>query len=323
MADESARTFEIAAEHATSDVPIAAPTDRVADVRQRMVGHRFDSAGHIIVCEDRTFRGILRIEELFASSGDLQVGTVMDREPPVVAPGVDQEVAAWRAIRAEESALAVVDGSNRFVGLIPPHSLLAVLLAEHDEDLSRLGGLLRSGSAARSAGEERLARRFMHRIPWLLVGLGGALLAADIVGAFEAQLQQTITLAFLIPGIVYLADAVGTQAETIVVRGLSVGIPMKSMARRELAVGTVIGITLAAIAGPIVWWRWGDREVALVSALALASACSVAAVVAVALPSVFVRLGQDPAFGSGPLATVIQDLLSILIYLGIAMIVIT
>jgi magnesium transporter len=216
-----------------------------------------------------------------------------------------------------------VDESNRFVGLIPPHSLLAVLLAEHDEDLSRLGGLLRNSSAARSAGEEPLARRFVHRIPWLLVGLGGALLAADIVGAFEAQLQQTIILAFFIPGIVYLADAVGTQTETIVVRGLSVGLPMKSMARRELAVGTVIGITLAAIAGPIVWWRWGDPEVALVAALALASACSVAAVVAVALPSVFVRLGQDPAFGSGPLATVIQDLLSILIYLGIAMMVIT
>jgi magnesium transporter len=191
-------------------------------------------------------------------------------------------------------------------------------LAEHDEDLSRFGGLIQSTSKARSTSEEPVTRRFEHRIPWLLLGLIGALLAADIVGLFESRLRETIILAFFIPGIVYLADAVGTQTETIVVRGLSVGVPMRSMVFRELMAGTVIGIAMAAIAGPLIWWRWGDSRVALVAALALAIACAVAAVVAVALPSLFVRFGRDPAFGSGPLATVIQDLLSILIYLGIA-----
>jgi magnesium transporter len=53
-------------------------------------------------------------------------------------------------------------------------------------------------------------RRVWHRLPWLLLGLAGALVAADLVGWFEAQLRVQVMLAFFLPGIVYLADAVGT-----------------------------------------------------------------------------------------------------------------
>jgi magnesium transporter len=242
----------------------------------------------------------------------------MDRDAPVVRPGVDQEIAAWQAVRHEEAALAVVNGNGRFVGIIPPHRLLAVLLSEHEEDLSRLGGFLRSTSNARVTSEEPVRRRFRHRLPWLLVGLGGALAAADFVGWFESQLRHKVMLAFFIPGIVYLADAVGTQTETIVVRGLSVGVSMRRMLGRELLAGLAIGLAIAVIAGPLVWWRWGDADVALSVALSLFAACSTATVAAMTLPWLFDALGLDPAFGTGPLATVIQDLLSILIYFLIA-----
>jgi magnesium transporter len=131
--------------------------------------------------------GILRIEELLAAPADSLVEDLMDREASVVGPGVDQEVAAWHAVRNEEAALSVVDGEGRFVGIIPPHRLLAVLLSEHEEDLSRLGGFLKSASAARTTSEEPIERRFWHRVPWLIVGLGGALLAADLVGWFETR----------------------------------------------------------------------------------------------------------------------------------------
>lgn len=238
----------------------------------------------------------------------------MDAAPPVVAPGVDQEVAAWQAVQHAESALAVVDGDGRFVGLIPPHRLLAVLLSEHEEDLSRLGGFLKNTSIARHASEEAILRRFWHRLPWLLLGLAGALMAADIVGWFEAQLQGNVVLAFFVAGVVYLADAVGTQTETVVVRGLSVGVAIKQVVWRELLTGALIGIVLALVAYPLVSWRWGAGDVAFGVSLALLAACSTATIAAMALPWGFDRVGVDPAFGSGPLATVIQDLLSILMY---------
>ncbi|MGK2913449.1 MAG: magnesium transporter [Porticoccaceae bacterium] len=282
------------------------------------MGQRYESASHIIVCDNHTFLGVVTIEDLLTAAADATLDDLMDRDAPIVAPGEDQEIAAWHAVRNEESALSVVDKEGRFVGIIPPYRLLAVLLSEHEEDLSRLGGFTKSTAAARTAGEEPVQRRFRHRFPWLLIGLGGALFSADLVGWFEAQLQHKVILAFFIPGIVYLADAVGTQTETIIVRGLSVGIRMRQMIARELLAGLAIGLTLGAVSGPLVWWRWGEVDVALCMGLSVFAACSTATLTAMALPWLFDAFEIDPAFGSGPLATVIQDLLSILIYFVIA-----
>ena len=315
-------TFEIASEHASTGVPITLPTNRIEDVRRALVGQHYETASLVIVCEAGKFLGVLRIEELLAAPADALVASVMDRDPPIVAPGLDQEVAAWHAIRNEESALSVVDAEGRFVGVIPPHRLLAVILSEHEEDLSRLGGFIKSTASARTTSEEPVQRRFRHRIPWLLVGLAGALLAADFVGWFEAQLEQKVMLAFFIPGIVYLADSVGTQAETIVVRCLSVGIGIRQMIRRELLAGLAIGIVLGTAGGLLVWWRWQEADVALVVGLAVFAASSTATLAAMAVPWLLDTFDFDPAFGSGPLATVIQDLLSILIYFVIALVVV-
>jgi magnesium transporter len=311
-------TFETAEEHASSAVPIAAPSHRVDEIRSMLTGRQFDNANHIVVCESGKFLGIIRIETLLAAPDGSAASQLMDRDAPVVRPGVDQEVAAWRAVQHQESALAVVDKAGRFVGLIPPHRLLAVLLLEHEEDLARLGGFLKETAVARKASQEPVPRRFWHRVPWLFLGLGGALVAADIIAAFEAELHRRVILAFFVPGIVYLADAVGTQTETVVVRGLSVGVAMRHMLRRELLTGLVMGLALGAISFPAVWLRWADRDLAVGVALAVFAACSTATLAAMALPWLFDLLGLDPAFGSGPLATVIQDLLSILIYFMVA-----
>lgn len=310
-------SFETALEHACTNVPIVAPGDRAAAIRESLCGHQYDSVTHIVVCESGCFRGILRLEDLFAAPAEAIAGNLMDADAPVVAPGVDQEVAAWHAVQHEEAALSVVDVDGRFVGLIPPYRLLAVLLSEHEEDLARVGGFLKNASTAQSTSLEAVSRRFWHRLPWLLLGCGGALLAADIVGWFERQLQAQVILAFFVPGIVYLADAVGTQTETVVVRGLSVGIGVSRMVWRELLTGLVIGLALALVAYPVVLWRWGSESVALGVALSLFAACGTATLAAMALPWLLEHFDLDPAFGSGPLATVIQDLLSILIYFAI------
>jgi magnesium transporter len=310
--------FGTAAQHASARVPVAAPSDSVETLITSMRGQHFESAAVTAVCEDGRLVGLATIERLLAAPRSSTVAEVMDPRPPSVAPGTDQEQAAWEAVRHDEPGLAVVDPSGRFVGLIAPQRMLGVLLDEHDEDLARLGGFLGSTAAARTASEERVSRRLWHRLPWLLVGLLGAMLAAGIVGAFEAELERQVLIAFFVPGVVYMADAVGTQTEALVIRGLSVGVAIGRIALREAVTGFLIGVLLAAVSLPLVLVVWGDLEVALAVSVALFAACSVATLVAMALPWLLQRLGRDPAFGSGPLATVVQDLLSILIYFAVA-----
>lgn len=87
---------------------------------------------------------------------------------------------------------------------------------------------------------------------------------------------------------------------------------------REVLTGMLLGTALAGLAFPVILLVWGDVLVAWAVAIALLAASSIATAVAMALPWLFHRLGRDPAFGSGPLATVLQDLLSVLIYFMIA-----
>jgi magnesium transporter len=230
-------------------------------------------------------------------------------------------MAAWHAVKGGQSALSVVDEHGRFVGIISPDRLLAVLLQEHDEDMARLGGFLKNSTIARLASEESVRRRFWHRLPWLVLGLLGFFIAADIIAYFEVALKEKLVLAFFIPGIVYLADAVGTQTETVVIRGLSVGIGIGRVVLLEAITGLIIGLALSVIAAPFIFWRWGDADVALAVGLSIFTACSIATVVAMLIPWVLSRFSIDPAFGSGPVATVVQDLLSISLYFLIAILV--
>ena len=312
------RLLEVAVEHASRRVPKAAPTQTARDVLASLIGEEFSSADDVAILDGHELVGLVPIERLLAAPGDATIAGIMDADPPVVDPDCDQETIAWKMVEHHESSVAVVDGSGRFVGLVPPHRMLSVLLHEHDEDFARLGGYMRGTLGARRAAEEPVTQRLWHRFPWLLIGLVGAMASAVIVGAFEEHLNEVLLLAFFLPAVVYLADAVGTQTEAILIRGLSVGIGLRKVIPRELISGAIIGALIGLAFLPFALIGWGNEEVAIAVALALFCACSIATLVAMALPLLLQRLGVDPAFGSGPLATVIQDLLSIVVYLAIA-----
>jgi magnesium transporter len=307
-------TFETAGEHITMNVPIVSPQTTVSEIRQLLLQKKYDTVAEIVVCQDGKLAGLINVEDVLTGPVNGQAGALMDPSPPTAHHGIDQEAAAWQAVKHKESTLAVVDDAGTFLGLIPPVRLLEVLLWEHDEDLARLGGFTHDTASAREASEESLFNRIKHRIPWLLLGLLGAVGAGFIVGGFEKQLETRVILAFFVPGVVYLADAVGTQTEALIIRGMSVGVPVRKIVGIELLTGAVVGVILAAVFYPVALLGWGRQDVALAVSLSLLAACSIASIVAMALPWAFNKLGQDPAFGSGPLATVIQDLLTILIY---------
>lgn len=307
-----------AAHHATRDIPIARPAETVDDVLVAMRGRAFTSAEVVAVCEGSRLVGLAPLERLMAADPGTTVADVMDADPAVVPPAALQERAVWKAVHHRGPALAVVGDEGQFLGVVPAERMLAVLLAEHDEDLARLGGFLRSTSAARRAMEEPVSHRLWHRLPWLALGLAGAMLAALVVGAFEDQLERHVILAYFLPAVVYMADAVGTQTEALVIRGLSVGVPIRHVVHRELVTGGLLGAIVAGLFIPFALLVWGDSDVAAAVSVALFAACSIASIIALILPWTFSRLGRDPAFGSGPLATVVQDLLSIVIYFAVA-----
>jgi magnesium transporter len=311
-------TSHRAADLLVREVPRGTLETRAGDARAALVGQSFECATEIVVCDGSRLVGLISLERLLAAGPDTQLRDLVEKTSPTVTPDVDQEVVAARAVYARARSIAVVSADGTFVGVVPAERLVATLGEEHDEDMARLGGFLAASKRARSASEEAVPRRLWHRLPWLALGLAGAMLSAGIVGSFEEQLQAEVLLAFFIPAVVYMADAVGTQTETVVIRGMALGVRLRQIARRELTTGAVIGVLIAAVFFPFAFLVWGDADVAAAVSVALVVSCSIATIVAMALPYALSRLGRDPAFGSGPLATVIQDLLSIIVYFAVA-----
>ena len=306
-----------ASAYATADVPTASPVDRVDHVRERLLGGTYAAAQDAVVLADGRVVGLLPLEVLLHAHPAATVQDVMRPAPPAVTRDTDQEVAAHAMARAASRCLSVTGSAGRFVGLIPADRVLAVLLSEHDSDMARLGGYLAGASRARGAAQEPIRKRLWHRLPWLLLGVLGAMGSALLVGAFDAQLEANVIVAYFIPAIVYMADAVGTQTETVLIRALAAGVTTRAIVARELVTGLVMGMVVGLAFFAFVAIGWGDVPVASAVALALLASCSIATIVAMVLPAIFQRFGGDPAFGSGPLATVIQDLLSILVYFAV------
>jgi len=137
----------------------------------------------------------------------------------------------------------------------------------------------------------------------------GAVYVLDSQGRLDGYVPIT---AFFVPGIVYLADAIGTQTETIAVRGLSLShAQFSTIVGGEARTGAIIGLTLALCALFPVWWWFQDARLAFSVAIALFIAGTAATTIGVAFPW---ALARDPAYGSGPLATIVQDVLSLVIY---------
>jgi magnesium transporter len=213
----------------------------------------------------------------------------------------------------------VLGDDGRLLGVVGPATLMHVLRREHVEDLHRLAGITRETAQARHALEAPPLRRLRHRLPWLLVGLLGSALATWLVSRFEGALAAQPALAFFIPALVYLADAIGTQTEAVAVRGLSLSrVGLARLFGGEMRTGLLIGLVLAALAWPLVWLAFGDLRLASTVTAALAASSVVASTLGLLLPWLLARAGTDPAYGSGPLATIVQDVLTLAIYFALA-----
>ncbi len=309
--------------HGTANVPVADPAESVGEVRARLAGRKFDTAGHIIVLDGDCAVGLLDLESLLAASDEQPVTEVMLTDPPSVAEDTDQEIAAHRMIDAGAGCLVVAGPRGEFRGLISAESMLWVLLEEHQEDLARIGGFTSGTTRSIVAAEESVGQRLRHRLPWLLIGLVGAMASALLMGAFEERLEANVLIALFVPAIVYMAGAVGAQTQTVLIRAFAVGVTTRRILFRELVTGAVMGVVIGLCFLVFAVMIWGDFEVALAVAVALFASASVSVAVAMALPSVFQRFGFDPAFGSGPLATLIQDLVSIGTYFGAVILIVS
>lgn len=297
---------------------LARPDESAGQLRLRLQQQRTPAWDLVCVTDaGRRLLGSLSAAELLSLPDGQLLGTAAHPTWPRATAGTSNERMASIALHHGVSALPVVDDAGALRYVAGPRDLMNVLRREHVQDLHRLAGIARESTQAPQALHAAPLRRVRHRLPWLLAGLAGSAAATLVVARFEHAMAALPAVAFFMPGLVYLADAIGTQSETIAVRGLSLShMSLRQLFAAEVRTGLLLGLVLSTVAFPLVLAVFGNVRLAVAVALALAIASTLASTLGLAMPALLQRLGADPAYGSGPMATIVQDVLTLAIYFG-------
>ncbi len=227
----------------------------------------------------------------------------------------DDVVAAFEEFRRQ--ALPVVDTENRLVGVIHGKGLLDTVQEDLASDLQAMVGVSRDERAKSSS---LFAVR--KRLPWLVINLGTAFLAASVVGLFEGTIAQFTALAVLLPVAAGQSGNTGAQALAVTMRGLTLReISTRDWWRmliKEIGAGMLNGLAIAIICALGVYLWSQSYGLALVMALAMVISMTVAGVAGAVVPMLLKRLGVDPASSSSIVLTTITDIAGFLSFLGIA-----
>jgi magnesium transporter len=267
---------------------------------------------------DPTFKlvGALDLDRVLRTKRSVKVETIMRETTHPIPAEMDQEEAAHLFEQYDLLSAAVVDENNRLVGVLTIDDVVDVIQEEAEEDLMRLGGV----------GDEELSDSIgstsRSRVPWLMVNLLTAFLAASVIGLFEATIQQIVALAVLMPIVAGMGGNAGSQTMTVTVRALATrDLDIHNawrIVRREAGVGllngTLFGVLIGIVAGA--WFQ--DYNIGGIIAAAMLINMIAAALAGIMIPLLLDRFGADPAVSSAVFVTTVTDVTGFFAFLGLA-----
>jgi magnesium transporter len=261
--------------------------------------------------------GVLQARTLLLAEPHQRVEDVMTRSVVSIPAFEDRE--RIPAIFQEHGyiALPVVDAEGRLLGVVQPDEAIAIAQAEAAEDLQRLFGLDPEEKAF-----SPVSFSLRRRLPWLLVNLGTAFLAAGVVALFEATIAKVTALAVLLPIVAGQGGNSGAQALAVVIRGLSLKEIRRgrgqAVVRKEAILGLLNGLAVALVTATGVWLWERNPALGAVIGSAMVVNMVVAGVAGSGIPILLRFIGRDPAQSGSILLTTVTDCVGFFSFLGLA-----
>lgn len=270
-----------------------------------------------VINENEQLTGVLSVRELLAAPNNELLSAVMHSDLVYFYDDLDQEEAARIFRDRDFVSVPVLNDLQQLIGIVHVEDIIDVIHQEADEDI---GKLTASGKEIDFHTSPLAAAK--KRLPWLILLLFIGLISGGIIESFEETLETVVALAFFMPMIAGMTGNTGTQSLAVVVRGLvSERLDMKKawkLLGREFFVGIIIGITCAITIAIIAYFWRGSLMLSFVVGISLFATLIIGTIAGTIIPLLLYKFKADPAVASGPLITTINDILSLLIYFGIA-----
>jgi magnesium transporter len=262
--------------------------------------------------------GIVGLRDIIVSPADTPIKAIMQDDVIKVPVGTDQEEVARVMTRYDLLALPVVDSEGKLVGVINYDNIVDVIEEEATEDILRLANVGDGDLQVWSPAGLSIRRR----LPWLVVNLGTAFIAASVIGLFEATIAKLAVLAVFQSIVAGEGGNAGTQTLALMVRGMALGEIQFRDARRALLREAGIGLVHGLVVGVLVAlgaWAWrGIPILGLVIGLAMMGNLVAAGLAGTLVPLTLRALKLDPALASAVIVTTVTDCVGFGLFLGLA-----
>ena len=270
-----------------------------------------------VVNDEHQLTGVMSLRDLIIADEDALIRDIMSERVVAVQLTTDQEEAAQIMKDYNFLALPVINEEGALQGIITVDDIIDVIEEEASDDYSKLAGISDMDDI-----KDGPLKSVKNRLPWLIILLFLGMLTANLMSRFEQTLDQVALLALFIPLISGTSGNSGTQALAVAVRGIATGeISERSKVKlllREMLTGFIMGLICAIIVVGIVFFWKGSLIIGLLVGGAICCSILVATLAGSFIPLLIHKMGIDPAVASGPFITTLNDVTSLMIYLGLA-----
>jgi len=306
-----------------TDVPVVNVDENIDFIITKLLKdiNKIESINYIyVINKNNVLKGVISIKELFRQSRKTKISSVMIKDLITASPKTHQEKVAYLALKNNIKSIPIIDKDNKLLGAVLSDSILNVVYNELQEDISHFAGVSHTPSNIDDINSMSLYHSLKNRLPWLILGIIGGIIAAKVIGLFEQTLSKNIILAAFIPLIVYIASAVATQAGFFIVRDLAIHkkIDFFSYLLKQFKVILSMGFLIGILIYGFTFLVYRDLSISMVLSLSIFLTILSSIITGIFIPYAFSKLKFDPANASGPIATIIQDLVSVSIYLLVA-----
>ena len=247
--------------------------------------------------------GTVELRDILVGDDHTLIEEIMNKNFVSVEPEVDQEEVALMASKYDLTVIPVVNKKMMLLGIITIDDIVDVMVEEQTEDILKMGGVDKEENI-----DSTLAESISMRLPWLVVNLLTAFLAALTVRAFESTIAQVVALSSIMSIVTGMGGNAGTQTVSIIIRNIAIGkvelSDSKWLLRKEILLGIINGAIIGLITGVIIWAIYGNLVVSGFFGLLT--------------PLVLHKFHKDPAISSSIFLTTATDVLGFFIFLTLA-----
>lgn len=296
-------------------------TVKEAIARIKKIGFDRETINTLYVIDDnRVLEGIIEIRRLLLSEELTILEEIMDKSYVFIQTTDDQEDVATLFTKYGYLSMPVVDKEHRLVGIITVDDILEIIEEENEEDFAKMNALSPSDDEYLDSSIVELAKK---RIYWLLFLMISATFTGIIIRRYEEVLNSVVILASFIPMLMDTGGNAGSQASTLIIRGLALGeLTLGDFGRilwKEFRISLLVGGILSAINFLRLYYlekiEWNISITVCISMLLIVI---LAKVIGGMLPLLAKKLKLDPAIMAGPLITTIVDTFALFVYFSIA-----